>query len=95
MTPRELAIARQILVKAVADGTPIDVILAGARQTVAACDAPRYLPALPTWLAAHGWDKPPPQKPKRPRFAGNRRREPRMTPARAMAELAAELRGVS
>jgi hypothetical protein len=39
-----------------------DVILAGARAWVAACDAPRYLPALTKWLSARSWEVPPPQR---------------------------------
>jgi hypothetical protein len=34
---------------------------------VAAADAPKYLTALPTWLAAKGWTKQPPKKPHRGR----------------------------
>jgi hypothetical protein len=46
-------------------------ILDGARKTVAAADAPRFLPKLDEWLDARGWAHPPPPK-RRPRRAGSR-----------------------
>jgi hypothetical protein len=39
-----------------------DDIIAGARVWVAAFDNPRFLPPLQDWLAARGWEKPPPKK---------------------------------
>jgi hypothetical protein len=44
-----------------------------ARTWRAACDAPRFLPALPSWLAAHGWEKPPPTKANRDRGSHSKR----------------------
>jgi hypothetical protein len=58
-TPKAIAIARQAFECACAEGADPADILAGARVHVAAADAPRYLPALPTWLAAKAWTKPP------------------------------------
>jgi hypothetical protein len=60
-TPKAIAIARNAFAKAcsIADAT---TIMDGAKAWVAAADAPRYLPALPQWLAAKGWEKPPPAK---------------------------------
>jgi hypothetical protein len=60
-TPKAIAIARNAFAKAcsIADAT---TIMDGARAWVAAVDAPRYLPALAKWLAARGWEKPPPAK---------------------------------
>ena len=37
-------------------------IVAGAQAWVAAADAPRFLPALDKWLAAHAWERDPPQR---------------------------------
>jgi hypothetical protein len=54
-------IARHAFGRACCEAEP-GAILAGARTWAAAADAPRYLPALPQWLAAHGWEKPPPKK---------------------------------
>ena len=75
MTPRELAIARTLFVKVIADGTPIDVILAGANAWVAAVNDPFFLKALPQWLAARCWEYPPPVKPKRQTGQRRQRRE--------------------
>jgi hypothetical protein len=65
ITPRELAIARALFVKAIAEGTPIDAILAGAGAWVSGVDDPRYLKALPQWLQAKAWEHGPPAKRKR------------------------------
>jgi hypothetical protein len=62
MTPRELAIARTIFVRLVAEGVPIDAILAGAGAWVRGIDDPRFLMALPQWLQAKGWERGPPPK---------------------------------
>jgi hypothetical protein len=71
ITPRELAIGWAIFVKlVVAEGVPLDAILAGAGAWVRGVDDPRYLMALPQWLAAHGWEHSPP--PKRMRQAQGR-----------------------
>jgi hypothetical protein len=61
-TPQAIAIARNAFARACRDGAEADDILDGARVWVAAADAPRFLPALPTWLAAKGWETPPPTK---------------------------------
>jgi hypothetical protein len=81
---RELAIARVLFVKLVAAGVPIDAILAGAGVWVRGVDDPRYLPPLPQWLQANGWEYSPP--PKRARRA-SRWQRPRSV-AEAMADLA-------
>ena len=75
ITPRELAIARALFVKAMAAGVPAELILAGADRWIAEIDAPRYLPSLPNWLAACGWEHDPPTKSKRhsPQANGQRR----------------------
>ena len=65
MTPRELAIARTAFVTAIANGTTVDAILAGAGAWVGAVSDPWFLKALPQWLAARCWEYPPPTKPKR------------------------------
>jgi hypothetical protein len=62
MTPRELAIARQIFVTAIANGTPIDTILASAGAWASAVNDPWYLKPLPQWLAARCYEYPPPAK---------------------------------
>lgn len=54
-----------LFVKTVAAGTPIDAILAGAGAWVSGIDDPRYLKALPQWLAAQAWEHEPPAKRKR------------------------------
>lgn len=73
IAPRELAIARAIFVKAIAAGTPVDAILAGAGAWVSGVDDPRYLKALPQFLAARGWEHGPPAKRTRPQAGGQRR----------------------
>jgi hypothetical protein len=61
-TPKAQAIARQAFAKACREiDDPADIIEA-AKTYVAAADAPRFLPALPQWLAARGWETPPPTK---------------------------------
>jgi hypothetical protein len=60
-TPKAVAIARNAFAKACTFATPAKIIDA-ARAHVAAADAPRFLPALPQWLAAKGWQQPPPTK---------------------------------
>jgi hypothetical protein len=49
---------------------PVEDIIAGAPPWVEAMEA-RYLPALAKWLAARGWEKPPPRKFKPPKPRGN------------------------
>src|SRR5262249_47138744 len=62
--PKAVASARQAFVEACRE-VDADTIIEAARAHVAAADAPRYLPALPQWLAARGWQTPPPpRKPK-------------------------------
>jgi hypothetical protein len=61
-TPKALAIGKQVFTKACREGVHTAHILEGARTWIAAADAPRYLPALPQWLAAKGWRRPPPTK---------------------------------
>jgi hypothetical protein len=73
MTPRELAIARALFVKAIADGTPADAILAGAGAWVAGVNDPWFLKALPQWLAARCWEHAPPAKRTRQQAGGQRR----------------------
>jgi hypothetical protein len=70
-TAKAIAIARQAFAKAVQIAHPHD-ILAAARAWVAAADAPRFLPQLGQWLAARGWEKPPPKKRKRGTANGQR-----------------------
>jgi hypothetical protein len=60
-TPKAQAIARNAFAKACRDTDPADIIEA-AKTWVAAADAPRFLPALAQWLAARGWETPPPTK---------------------------------
>jgi hypothetical protein len=61
-TPKALAIARQAFAKACTIAEPAE-ILEAAKRWAAAADAPRFLPPLPQWLAAKGWEKPPLTKP--------------------------------
>ena len=65
-TPKAIAIARNAFERACRDALKSEglcaEIIAGARTWRAGCDAPRFLPALPTWLDAKGWEKPPPTK---------------------------------
>ena len=64
-SPKAQAIARNAFATACGDGAdPADIVEA-AKTWVAAADAPRFLPALATWLAARGWETPPPTKRKR------------------------------
>jgi hypothetical protein len=60
-TAKVQAIARNAFRSACALAEPKD-ILDGARTWIAAADAPRFLPPLPQWLDAKGWEKPPPMK---------------------------------
>jgi hypothetical protein len=78
--PKAIALARNAYDAAIREGANPADILAGAETTVAAYaagDGVRYLQRLPEWLAAHGWEKPPPTKPKRRR---NGARQPRRKP---------------
>jgi hypothetical protein len=61
--PKQRAIARNAFAKACESAEPGEII-EGARAWIAAADAPRFLPPLPQWLDAHGWEKPPPTKAK-------------------------------
>jgi hypothetical protein len=64
-TPDTIAAARQAFVRALEEGADPADILDGAATWFAAFetgDGVRYLPALPNWLIAHGWEKPPPKK---------------------------------
>jgi hypothetical protein len=61
-TDKAVAAARAAYAKALAEGALAEQIFESAKQWVAAADAPRFLPALPTWLAGQGYLKPPPQK---------------------------------
>jgi hypothetical protein len=73
VTPREMAIGWALFVKIVADGTPLDAVLAGAGAWVRGVDDPRYLMALPQWLAAKGWEyAPPPKRMRQARASGQR-----------------------
>jgi hypothetical protein len=67
-----------------------DVILAGARAWVTACDAPRYLPALTKWLSARCWEKPPPQRRARSAPRQQRRSDRKPDLARRMLALGEE-----
>jgi hypothetical protein len=63
-TPKALAVARNAYAKARQEVGPEEII-EGARAWLAASEAPRFLPALSQWLAARGWQMPPPTKAKR------------------------------
>jgi hypothetical protein len=52
---------RRAFAQACQEAAP-EIIIAAAAAFVAAADAPRFLPPLAKWLAAHGWEKPPPTK---------------------------------
>jgi hypothetical protein len=73
-SPKAIAIAHAAFAKACREAEPGEII-AAAKTWVAAADAPRFLPALATWLAAVGWTKPPPTKPKRQRNSNGRHRD--------------------
>src|SRR5262249_13726076 len=60
-SPKAQAIAPQALDRACREVDPVEIIEA-TTTWVAAADAPRFLPVLPQWLAAKGWEKPPPVK---------------------------------
>jgi hypothetical protein len=66
-TPKAIAIARHAFAKA-CELADAGEILAAAQIWAAAADAPRFLPQLAGWLAAKGWERPPP---KRGRARGN------------------------
>jgi hypothetical protein len=68
--PKEIAIARNAYSKARAIAEHGEII-AGARVHVAAADAPKYLLPLAQWLAARGWEKPPPAKAKHVKRGNN------------------------
>jgi Helix-turn-helix domain len=70
-TAKAVAISKLAFAKACTLANP-DEILAAAKTWIAAADAPRFLPALPQWLAARGWEKRPPPK-NRPAYAGGHR----------------------
>jgi hypothetical protein len=61
-TSKAIAITRAAFVKALAQGTPPEQIVAAAKVWVAAADAPRFLPQLATWLATGGFAQKPPAK---------------------------------
>jgi hypothetical protein len=75
-TPRAVAMAYSAFGRACQEAEAGD-ILDAAKAWVAAADAPRFLPALPQWLAGRGWEQPPPIKRKPAparRTAGGHRR---------------------
>ena len=69
--PKAVAIARQAFERACESAEPSEIIEA-AKIWVGAADASRYLPPLPQWLAARGWETPPPTNPKRARANGRK-----------------------
>jgi Helix-turn-helix domain len=72
-TAKTQAITRNAFAAACMRTAP-DAILAGARRWIAAADAPRYLPPLAQWLAARGWEHPPPARARRGPGGGRRNR---------------------
>jgi len=68
-SPKAIAIAKAAFERACQEVAPGE-ILEAARTWVAAADAPRYLPALAQWLAAKGWEQPPPRRKARGRGGG-------------------------
>jgi hypothetical protein len=60
-TPKAIAIVRSAFRSACALAEPAEIIEA-AKTWIAAADAPRFLQPLPQWLAARGWETPPPQR---------------------------------
>jgi DNA-binding MarR family transcriptional regulator len=60
--PKVEAITRRAYYRAIQEGADPEAILAGARNWVAAADAPRFLEKLWEWLAARGWQSTPPIK---------------------------------
>jgi hypothetical protein len=60
-TDKAVAIARSAFRSACALAEPAEIIEA-AKTWIAAADAPRFLQPLPQWLAARGWETPPPQR---------------------------------
>jgi hypothetical protein len=61
-TAKAIAVARAAYAKAIAEGAQPDEIFDGAKQWIAAADASRFLPPLPSWLETHSWQKPPLEK---------------------------------
>jgi hypothetical protein len=61
-TAKAVAVTRAAYARAIGEGAQPSEIVEGAKQWIAAADAPRFLPALPSWLATHGWQHPPLQK---------------------------------
>lgn len=51
---------REAFAKACREVTP-EAIIEAATAWAQAADAPRFLPVLAKWLAARGWEKPPPE----------------------------------
>jgi len=88
--PEAVAEQRRTYEDALRAGADASEIIEGAKAWVAAADAPRFLDPLVTFLTAKGWTKPPPEKRAQRKSGG---KPQRMTPARAMADLVAELRG--
>jgi hypothetical protein len=62
--PDDDAADRRAFAQACAQGATPDAIIAGAHPWVGAVE-PRFLPQLARWLANRGWEKPPPQRPRR------------------------------
>jgi hypothetical protein len=87
-TPRAQEIARTAFVAACREAKP-EEILEGARAWVAAADAPRFLPPLAKWLAARGWEQPPPTKRRASQHRGGSNGARRQRPN--LAEIAFEL----
>jgi hypothetical protein len=89
-TEKAIAVARAAYAKAIAEGADGEQLFEAAKPWVAAADAPRFLPPLPTWLATQGYLKPPPEK-KRTRQAvrGNGAYRRKETPDLALAMLRA------
>jgi len=69
-TPKAIVLARQAFERACREGADPGEIIAAAKTWITAADAPRFLPPLPQWLDARGWEQPPPTKPKRARGNG-------------------------
>ena len=83
-TPKALAIGRQAFERACREGVDPGEIIEAAKTWIAAADAPRFLPPLPQWLAAQGWEKPPPTK--RERANGGPHGKPQRGDGRAANE---------
>jgi hypothetical protein len=92
-TDKAIAIARAAYAKAIAEGARPEEIVEVAKQWIAAADAPRFLPALPNWLATHGWEHPPLQKTRtREAVRGNGAYRRKETPDLALAMVRAATR---